>query len=294
MQDWLKKILDLPLDKFFLVIACGLVLLSFDPLNYENGKFKIQLKYAPNPYLFIPGCIFVAFLLYRSRDKRAKNAAPEKIPDGYRLKFGSSHSISVVTGKIENYIGSDHSAVVLPANTSFDDQCVRDGRSALGSFFLHHFPTGIEEIRKLIRTSVAKACGKAEESFDAAPPGCTILLDNLFGTAFRVIITAVTRIDPDYGITADTLSLVSSVKQIFKLAAQNRISTLTMPVMGTGHGGLDFKTALSLILLQCTNSMLYEGFHQVREAKIIVYDPANEKDAIMNKIVLAFQSMTQI
>jgi len=294
MQDWSKKILDLPLDKFFLVIACGLFLLSFDPLTYENGKFQIQLKYAPNPYLFIPGCALLTFLLYRFRDKKPRNAAPEKIRNGYRLKFRSSHSISVVTGKIENYIGSDHSAVVLPANTSFDDQCVRDDRSALGSFFLHHFPTGIDEIQRLIRTAGAKACGKLEESFNAAPPGFTILLDNLLGTAFRVIVTAVTTIDPDHGITADTLSLVSSVKQVFKLAAQHRISSLTMPVMGTGHGGLDFKTALSLILLQCMNSMLYEGFHQVREAEIIVYDPTNEKDATINRIVLAFQSMTQI
>lgn len=294
MTKWLKAIVDLPLDRLLLIICVVLIVLSFDPIRYQKKEWDFRLKTNPNLYLFVPGGLLLVLFLWRHREQQPQNASTEKIQDGYRLRFDSSHTISVVTGNIEDFAGGEHKALVLPANTSFDDQCIRDDRSALGSFFLRHFPNGIDEIQKLIRSAAVQECGKTEGFFTTAPSGTTIILEKPLGSAFRVMITAVTVVDPEQGITADTLSLISSVKQVFRRASQNRISSITMPVMGTGHGGLDFKTALSLLLVQSMYTMKYEGYHHVREVKIFVYDPDRRKKDVVSRIVHSFGAMTQI
>lgn len=146
----------------------------------------------------------------------------------------------------------------------------------------------------MIRDAALRTCGENEESFRSAPSGTTIFLDKPLGSAFRIMVTAVTTEDPQQGVTADTLSLISSVKQVFRLASQNRISSVTMPVMGTGHGGLDFKAALSLLLVQCMYSMQYEGYHHVREAIIVVYDPDRKNKDLIARVVQSFGIMTRI
>lgn len=294
MNKWLKSILDLPLDRLLILLAVLLFLLSFNPVRYQNNQWDFRLATTPNLYLFVPGGILLVLFLWRHREQQPQNPATERIQDGFRLRFGMTHSIAVVSGKIEDFAGGHYSAVVLPANTSFDDQCIHDDRSALGSFFLKHFPSGINEIQRMIRDAALRTCGETEESFRSAPSGTTIFLDKPLGSAFRIMVTAVTTEDPQQGVTADTLSLISSVKQVFRLASQNRISSVTMPVMGTGHGGLDFKAALSLLLVQCMYSMQYEGYHHVREAIIVVYDPDRKNKDLIARVVQSFGIMTRV
>lgn len=294
MPKWLTALLTLSVDRFLLLASIFLIILSFDPICYRNGAWDFCLKAHPNLYIFVPGCFLLILFLWRQRWQQPQHAYPEKIKGGYKLQFDSDHSISVVIGAIEDFSGGEHSAIVLPANTSFDDECIHDKRSALGSFFLRHFPSGIDDIQKMLRSAAVKTCGQSESSFTAAPQGTTVLLEKPLGSPFMIMVTAVTSIDPELGISADTLSLLSAVKQVFKLASQKRISSLTMPVMGTGHGGLDFKAALSLILVQCANSMQSEGWHHVREVKIVVFDPENRKKEIVKKLVGSVGSLTQI
>jgi hypothetical protein len=294
MLKVLKAIIDASIDKLVLMVSFVLILLSFDPIHYQEKHFDFYLRANPNLFLFLPGIVLLFFFLWQNRGKQLGIASIKNIDNGYRLLFDFNHSISVVTGKIEDFGGGEHAAVVLPANTSFDDQCIRDNRTALGSFFLRHFPTGVGEIQKLIRDEAIKDLGKTGQDFISAPSGTTVFLDKPFGSLFRVMVTAVTTADPDQGITADTLSLLASLKQVFKMASQKRISSLTMPVMGTGHGGLDFKAALSLILVQCMHSMQHEEARNVRDVTIIVYDPERHKKDIINKVIQSVGSLSQI
>jgi O-acetyl-ADP-ribose deacetylase (regulator of RNase III) len=171
--------------------------------------------------------------------------------------------------------------VVLPANTLFDDECIRDERSSLGSFFLRHFPTGIDELQRQLRVRA----GIANGSQTTASPGTAVLLDKPHGTRHRVTVAAVTTVEQESGIHADTLSIVSAVKKVFKLASQSRISSLTMPVMGTGHGGLDFRAALSLLPVQSVHCMEREGGHEVHELSIVVYNPDAQKRQTIASVV---------
>jgi O-acetyl-ADP-ribose deacetylase (regulator of RNase III) len=295
MPKWLQSIIDASLDKLLLIAGFVFTVLAFDPVRYSNKAWDFSLKPSPNLFLFVPGSVLLGFFLWwKHREQHFYGASAKKIEGGYQLQFRSDHSISVATGKIEDFAGGEHAAVVLPANTSFDDQCIRDSRTALGSFFLKHFPNGIAEIQDLIRAAAKEVTGKTKKTFCAASPGTAILLDKPLGSALRIIVTPVTTADPEHGISADTVSLISAVKQVFKLACQNRISSLTLPVMGTGHGGLDFKAALSLLLVQCVNSIEHEGAHHVREVKIIVFDPEKKLKDVVSKVVDSVRVFSQI
>lgn len=64
--------------------------------------------------------------------------------------------LNVRLGRIEDVPAGEHDAVVLPANEYFDDECVRDERSALVAFVQKHFATRITELQVLIRDELQR------------------------------------------------------------------------------------------------------------------------------------------
>lgn len=81
----------------------------------------------------------------------------QKITNGLQIKLSADQIIDVVVGEIQEIsVDTSHGAVVLPANTSFDDECIRDKRSALGAVFQKHFPNSIEQVQQLIKEKLQK------------------------------------------------------------------------------------------------------------------------------------------
>jgi O-acetyl-ADP-ribose deacetylase (regulator of RNase III) len=188
-------------------------------------------------------------------------------------------------GSIQNIeMDSSHGAYVLPANTSFDEGCIRDPRSSLGAFFQKYFPSGLNSIQENIRKEAQSMYGEYFEKKGECPAGTTIFLDKPLGSNHRIFITAVTKSSFE-GIHADTLTLIASIKKVFQCSADKRISELCFPVLGTGHGGLDFPAALTFMILQSIHCVISEGAHHVKYIKIVVYDPKKEKQAIIKRIV---------
>ena len=293
MQNAITAFFKEPLEKILCVLGTGFYLLAFCEISVVDKVWDFKLVRSPNWFLLFIGTAFLVFVAWRNRPPRIGSISMNSVKDGFQLRLAPGHIISVIAGQIEDAKSSEHAAVVLPANTAFDDQCIRDKRSALGAFFLTHFPEGIAEIQSSIRKAVSSACDKEEEHFEKAPPGTTILIDRPLGSPYRIIVTAVTALDDATGIKADTLSLIASVKQVFRIASRNRFSFLTMPVMGTGHGGLDFKSALSLILVQCIHCMQHEGAHHVRNVTVVVYDPEKQRRSLMATVIRSVESITR-
>lgn len=224
-------------------------------------------------------------------ESKPKLSSTQKIPSGFQLKLLPDLKIDIVRGQIQDMsVNANHGAFVLPANSTFDDACIRDDRTALGSFFLNHFSKNITSIQSLIRNEASKALGVPVEKFREAPPGKTIFLDKPMGSQFRIFITAITRV-ADKGISADTLSLIAAVKSILEISSKHRISELCMPVLGTGHGGLDFSCALSLMLVQSVHCVVYEGCHNIKNIKIVIFDPLGEKQALIEKTIQSLEQM---
>jgi O-acetyl-ADP-ribose deacetylase (regulator of RNase III) len=285
MWELWKVLLKTSTSRLLLIFGFVLAILAFVTVGFKDGHLAIESQRSPNWILLCLALVLVSFFIWTSWPRRSGFHSTKKVPNGYAIEFGDAHVISVVTGAIQDTLPEEHSAVVLPANTSFDDECVRDSRTSLGSFFQKHFPTGTEQLQKEMRRLAALACAQTDESFVMAPPGTTIMLNKPLGTEYTILVTAVTTADAGKIITADTLSLVASVKQVFRVASENRLSALYMPVMGTGHGGLDFKTALHMLLLQCKHCMQHEGLHLVHRVTIVVYDPDRQRQSTTDAVV---------
>ena len=225
---------------------------------------------------------------------RASGGTVERIDDGFRLHLSARHSLELVTGAIQEACpDKNHGAVVLPANTTFDDECINDLNSALGAYFQTHLKSRIPEVQALIREHLDTIDVVVEPSSGAYPAGTAVYLDRPLATAHRVIIAAVTEKVPAAGIRADTLSLIASLKGIMRLASDKRISELWMPVLGTGHGGLDFSVALAMIVVQLSNGILREGYHCIHRAVVTVYDPEGRRAEQIERLAKAFPAMVR-
>ena len=181
----------------------------------------------------------------------------------------------------------------VPANTAFDDACINDRNSALGAYFQTHFKSRIPEVQALIRDELQAAHPPDGTSLGTYPPGTTVYLDCPLKTAHRIIVAAVTEKIHGAGIRADTLSLIASLKGIMRLASDKRIAELWMPVLGTGHGGLDFSVALTMIVVQLRNGILQEGFHSIHRAVVTIYDPEGERTDQIERLAKAFPAMVR-
>ncbi len=286
--DFLRDVWNSPLERLGLVLAVLLIIFAFNPVSHTDEGWIWQPSIRPNWSLFVCGVVLLVFSIFFGFIKPRKSmlSTVHRIQNGYRMDLTPRLKIDVVSGEIQKVnIDPQHGAVVLPANTSFDDECIKDNRSASGAFVGSHFPNGIEQFQKLIQKELSKITGKSIDNLEDCPIGTTILIDRPLGTNYKIIITAVTEYGKDHVIRANTLSLIASIREVFKLSSSNRLSELCMPVLGTGQGGLEFSTALSLLLFQCVHCVIHEGWHHVKNLKVVVYDPQNKRIEEVKKIM---------
>lgn len=291
MWTAIKEFVKQSADKILCISAVVFCFAAFCNLSYQGKNWAFSIERKPNWLLLALGIMFLILFWLSNRVSTQPKIRNKKIESGFEMKIDSRHHIRIVSGKIEDQLPSDYSAVVLPANTSFDDTCITDNRSALGSFFLRHFPSAISDIQREIIRQARQVCDAPDDVPLYAPVGTTLVLSKPLGSNYTVLVTAVTMIDEVAGITADTLSIIAAMKGVLRTASQHRISSLSLPVFGTGHGGLDFKAALSLLLVECLHSVVRGSNHHVTEVTIVVYDPNGERAEQIKSIVKAFENM---
>lgn len=230
----------------------------------------------------------------RQAISRTPVGAVTRIDGGFRLLLSPQHSIDLVTGVIQDARpDKNHGAVVLPANTTFDDECINDMNSALSAYCQTHFKSHVADLQALIRNHLHTMAGATATTLRTYPPGTTVYLDAPLKTPHKIIVAAVTEKMPGSGIEADTLSLVAALKGIMRVAADKRIADLWMPVLGTGHGGLEFCVALAMIVVQLSNGILREGYHCIHRAVVVIYDPDGKRTEQIERQAKAFPVMVR-
>lgn len=140
------------------------------------------------------------------------------------------------------------------------------------------FP-GVDAVLELLAAELAQI-----KSVGPYPPGTTILLEQPLKSQHKVLVVAVTEKLPGAGIRADTASLTAALESVMRVAVDNRLSELHLPVMGTGHGGLDLSVALSLVLLQLSHGMRHGGYHSLKHVTITVYDPDGQRAPLVERL----------
>jgi O-acetyl-ADP-ribose deacetylase (regulator of RNase III) len=192
----------------------------------------------------------------------------------FRLARANVH---VELGRIQDYQAADSRAtIVLPANEYFDDECIMDTNSSLGAFVQHHFRDKVDDFVRQVRTElvgvpsqrVPRAEGRIDESYGI---GEAVFLTRL-QPEFRLILVSATTERTGIGLRAEPHFLYASMEGVIGAMNERRLSSLTMPVLGSGHGGMPLTVAILFNLLALRSILSEDLGRHMREARIVVFD----------------------
>lgn len=164
---------------------------------------------------------------------------------------------------------TNDSAFVLPANNSFADDCITDGKSALGAFFKEHHSEKImnfkERIKKILtEQSIFPIKG------DLFKPATAIILPDEYSIKAKVILVASSVRNDGKGFYTNPSIICDSIYNVFEKTADKKINTFYFPIIGSGHAGLETTEALNLMLLFI--KFHTKQFHHVKNITIFVLE----------------------
>lgn len=262
-----KAILLAPVTNVLCVVGVTLIAISFLDYDKTNGlTLHGQIHAGPAIAGFI--LMLVGVLLFSmTNGTRPKNIRLD-YKKGVEIKRGDL-TIRIQAGEIQSIVPSTRNAViVLPANTTFVDDCATDKRTAMGAFFLDRFPEKVVELPALFLKILA-ANGLQPDESGQFTAGTTIILPDDFAKPAKVVITASTIRMAGAGITSSPHVICSCVEGILKCTADQRVDSIYLPILGSGHGGVDRGMALLFLLLAVLH--FARVYHHIRLVQIIVH-----------------------
>lgn len=262
-----KAVLLAPVTNVLCVAGVALIAISFLDYDKTNGlTLHGQLHVGPA----IAGLILMlvgARLFYLTIGTHTKNVRLD-YSKGVEIKR-LDLTIRIKTGEIQSIDSATRNAViVLPANTTFVDDCATDKRTAMGAFFLDRFPEKVAALPALFLNILA-ARGLHPDESRQFTAGTTIILPDDFAKPAKVVITASTIRMAGSGITSSPHVICSCVEGILKCTADQRVDTIYLPILGSGHGGVDRGMALLFLLLAVLH--FSRTYHHIRLVQIIVH-----------------------
>jgi O-acetyl-ADP-ribose deacetylase (regulator of RNase III) len=184
--------------------------------------------------------------------------------------------VYVEIGRIEDYVSTGRSVVALPANEYFDDECVSDVKSALGAYVDAHFKDSVlrflEEIQTELRGIPSEQVPRAERRIgESYGIGQAIFLRGL-APSHRVILVSATTERTGIGLRAEPHFLYAAMQGVVETMNANRIDSVALPVLGSGHGGMPLVVALLFNLLAVRSCLTEDVGRHVREVRIVVFE----------------------
>ena len=262
-----KAIILAPITNVICVSGVALIFISFLDYDKSNGlALHGQLHATPAIAGFVLVIVGVV-LFYLTNRNKTKNVRLDynKGVEINRLNL----KIRIKSGEIQSVDTTNrNSAIVLPANTTFVDDCATDKRTALGAFFLNRFPEKIPVLPTLF-TDILAAKGLFADKSGQFLAGTTIILPDDYAKPAKIIVTASTTRLSGTGITSNPHVICNCVESILKCTADQRVDTIYLPILGSGHGGVDRGMALLFLILAILHfSKIY---HHLKMVQIIVH-----------------------
>jgi len=249
----------------------GLTTASYDADRFEGGQERAAVGPACTKIRKALGSMQVRMVPGPKSQERLDKAmrrmskdleyllAGHRAPSGHTANISESSgavslqlgrtSVHVETGRIQNYQSADSRAVIaLPANEYFDDECITDTNSSLGAFVQHHFRDKVDDFERKVRAElrdvpsqrVPRAERRIDESYGI---GEAIFLKKL-QPEYRLILVSATTERTGIGLRAEPHFLYAALEGVIEAMSQRRLSSLTMPVLGSGHGGMPLSIAI--------------------------------------------------
>ncbi len=213
----------------------------------------------------------------------------------------SGCEVRVVEGRLENYADSG-TTVVLPCNEYFDDHCVGDTKSALGAYVSRVFDGQVDAFISLVKNECKAKLGPAteeqktsDERAESFGAGRCLLLPKPLGKALPVALVSTTTQRSGQGLAARISYLFDGMRELAAKLADARLSDVTMPVLGAGHGRIDTPLAFVGLLLAVVEAARYgQGGQRLRRVTIVVFkrdeDTAAQVDPVVIRRALALIS----
>ena len=250
------------------------LMLALIPIEQWVQCFPLWLKIIVIFFLLL----FGGYKLYQCKPTKINGFIfKKKTNDKYsmNINLGGDHIINIVYGKINDFQEYDkRTLVILPANDKFDDDCIEDPDSVLGSFACCLYPNGNESFKNDIRKELGK---KNTESFSI---GDWISIDVKSSISeFKIGIVAVTyKVGDD--IIACSENVMLAFKGIHEIMKIKRISKVYIPLIGGGHGGLAPELSLLCLLISTIEQIRRKSGNMLRDVNIVVYKKDNGHRAI--------------
>ena len=244
---------------------------------YILGIFIIGISI----FLYIFEEISLDHILGKSTFHWLKLGKVKKIKNGFRAIVNSSE-INIIFGRIESIDNDfDTSLIVLPANEFFDDECINDKRSALGAFVQAKYPNQTDQIQYLIKErlenlpsqDVEKEPGIVQQSYGI---GTGIFIEQPLSSKQKILFLSVTTKRTGEGLRAEMSYIFKAVNEIQRIVADKRLSSVYVPLIGSGYGGLRTEVALFAMLVAVCEVM-NRPYGNIKSFNIIVFQ-ANDKD----------------
>jgi hypothetical protein len=220
-----------------------------------------------------------------ARVKEAKGAFWTKV---------SGCEIRITNGRIEDYAGTAGIAVVLPCNEYFDDRCVDDTRSALGSYVNRAFDGQTAEFVSLMKnecrnrfgpgTEQQKTESERAESFGTGR--CLLLIKPLKRTVTVALVSTTTQ-RAGQGLSSRISYLFDGMSDLVANLANERINEIVMPILGSGHGGLDPPLALFGLLGALAEAARYgQGSQRLKKVTIVLFKRDTKSSPQVDPVVV--------
>ncbi|MDD5349322.1 MAG: DUF6430 domain-containing protein [Chthoniobacteraceae bacterium] len=280
------------------------ILVFFGCLFIFGGVYKVddysKLAFSPYPKPILLsiaiGVIMVGLgvLLYVAANLSIGSfpfSKVKKLGNGYSTSHGTL-VLNVLVGQIQEFdcAGSD-CMVALPANEFFDDDCIHDPRSALGAYVMHHFHNCAAEIQSLVKTklrdesseNVPKETGVIVPSYGV---GKSVYLGSPLSSPARIAMVSVTTKRAGIGLHAEARYIFDAIAAVHRTMADQRLSTLFIPLIGSGHGGLKAETSLLCMLISFAELHHSPLGQNLKNVNIVVYSksPTSEPSISLRNI----------
>ena len=215
--------------------------------------------------------------------------------DGIFSTMVSDCEIRVAVGRIEDYGRAEGVVVVLPCNEFFDDRCILDSNSALGSYVGRFYRGREVELLQVIRAecNLRFGCGTeeqktADERAQSFGAGRCVLLKSPLGSPVPMALLSTTTQRAGQGLVARISYLFDGMQQLVtRLADLPRVHDVVMPVLGAGHGGINSSLAFVGLVLAVAEAARYgQGGQLLRKATIVVFQKDANKAGEVDETVI--------
>lgn len=273
-MKWLKDVLAdakaivlAPVTNVLCVAGVALLVISF--LDYDKTTgLSLHGQIHTGPAIIGLILVLIGVLLFLLTNRfRAKNVRLD-YSKGVDIKRGNL-TIKIQTGEIQSItVSTKNSVIVLPVNTTFIDDCATDKRTVMGAFFLECFPEKVATLPALF-LDILSSHGLHPDGNGQFMAGTTIILPDDYAKPAKIVITASTIRVAGSGITSNPHIICSCVESILRCTVDQRVDTIYLPIIGSGHGGVDKGMALLFILLAFLH--FSKAYHHIKLIQIVVH-----------------------